>query len=45
VLPADQRLDTGDLTRREVDLGLVMENQLMTGDALVHVGQQRQLLR
>ena len=45
VLPADQRLDAGDLARGQVDLGLIVEDQLVAGDALAQVGQQRELLR
>ena len=43
--PTDESLDAGHLVGLEVDLRLVMENQLIMGDALAQVEEQRELLR
>ena len=43
VAPADKRLDAGDRTRVEADLGLIVKDQLVPRDALAQVDQQLQL--
>jgi hypothetical protein len=43
VAPTNQRLDAGDLPGRQVDLGLIVEDQLVVGEALTQVDQQREL--
>src|SRR5664280_931476 len=45
MLPPDQRLHTGDLTGRQADLGLIMQNQLSTGHPATELAQHRQPLR
>jgi hypothetical protein len=42
--PAQQCLDPGELAGHKVDLGLVMKHQLVAGDAIAQVDQQRELL-
>ncbi len=43
-MPAKQCFDAGDLARHKIDLGLVMQDQLLAGDALAQVDEQRELM-
>ncbi|WP_373929030.1 hypothetical protein QTN93_06410 [Sphingomonas aerolata] len=40
--PADQRLDTDDLLPTQMDLGLILEEQLVAADRLVQLARQHQ---
>ena len=42
VLPAHERLDADGLPRREIDLGLVVQDQLAARDAVAQLAQERQ---
>ena len=44
VLPADQRLQPGDLAGAQVDHRLVVEQQLVAGDAVTEVEKQGEMV-